>query len=95
MSAVAAESHPSGPIYWLAAPGSPSELVRTHLYSVLQKLRAAHASSETQMQSLEADVTYQCVSFSRRRVENYRRILAIHVGFCKKLWDAGEQSVDG
>ena len=94
VSAIGAEANPSGPVYWLAAPGSPSEKARIHLHSVLEQLRAAHGASQTRIEILEANLIAQCVTFSRKRVENYRRRLSRCAKLCKEQ-SVGEEQQSG
>ena len=85
MSAIGAEANPSGPTYWLAAPGKPLTKTLDHLQSILEQLRAAHGATPLVKDDLEAVISAQCVNFSYQKVKNYRRRLSICVARCREL----------
>lgn len=93
VSAVAAEDDPGGPIYWVAAPGSPEAKVRVHLYDIFELLRTAHGVSEEAIKDLEQQIAAKCINFSRKKVLHYHRKLKIGIARVQKHSLEGSQDL--
>jgi len=75
VSAIAAQSTPAGPIFWLAANKNPARKVILHLEWVLVRLESAHDASSQKLEELGREITHQCIEFSRNRVKEYGKRL--------------------
>lgn len=79
VSAVAAESKPSGPIFWLAANTNPERWALPHLRWVLQQLVDSHDASPQELDEVEERVRSRCIEFSKEKVKTYARLLCKNV----------------
>jgi len=79
VSAIAAQSTPAGPIFWLAANRNPARKAVPHLEWVLAQLESAHSASSQELEELERVITRRCIEFSRSRVKDYGRQLCINI----------------
>jgi len=93
VSAIAAESTPEGPIFWLAANKDPAFKALPHLRWVLEQLDSIHKLSPPEIEKLEDDITMRCIEFSKNKVKNYGNRLRCSIRKVEELFENGSRHV--